>query len=437
MSASHQLEVSAIDESGSTLSLSSAKLKSATAMGLRKGSGSAFVIPLSGLSPGKHELCLSFADRPEFVFPLSLVKESTGLTPRFEGAPPVCCPRIEKSIDTSGGATKHVFNLTFRLAKSHSEVLLVAGWDFSGGANNIAYCESYRDDLYTGTTYRTGAKANITKRIGDATVVTTFDFKTGNRSRAMKGSSGWFEMDRVLQGTVKTHLGNYKTPANVQKRYLDNSISIKHVYDYIIELGSKAPGALKEFHIFSHAWAGGPILVETYEAPLYDDGGARAAQRDPNDKDPRLKDFDPINMPRLKEFKAAFASDAIAKVWGCMATTIYRNLIRAIALAKSDTEKISFDWVSGKETLPAGDAKKYLQQTIMRSTYMARLSAAVGGGLKVYGAPPGMGADLRSVPAGGKTHNYMYVNNFTYKREFDFLRKALGTVPDDTGYILF
>jgi hypothetical protein len=323
------------------------------------------------------------------------------------------------------------------LAKYHSEVVLVAGWDYSGGANNAAYCENYRDDLYTGTTYRTGAKTNITKRIDDATVVTVFDFKTGNRVRSMKGSSGWVEMDRVLQGTVKTHLGHYKTPANARKRYLDNSISIKHVYDYITELGTKAPASLREFHVFSHAWAGGPILVETYEAPLYDEGGAREAQRDPNDKDPRLKDFDPLNMPRLKDFKAAFASDAIAKIWGCMATTIYRNLIRATAQAKSDAEKISFDWVSGKETTTAGGAKKYLQQTIMRNTYMARLSAAVGGGLKVYGAPPGMGADLRTVPVGGKNRNYMYVNSLTYKREFDFLRKAFGVVPDDTGYILF
>ncbi|WP_147445537.1 hypothetical protein [Corallococcus aberystwythensis] len=64
---------------------------------------------------------------------------------------------------------------------------------------------------------------------------------------------------------------------------------------------------------------------------------------------------------------------------------------------------------------------------------MAKLSVALGGSAKVYGAPPGMGANLRAVPAGKKTFNYMYVDGTIYKREYDFLKSALGLVPDDTG----
>ncbi|ATB30405.1 hypothetical protein MEBOL_003866 [Melittangium boletus DSM 14713] len=342
-----------------------------------------------------------------------------------------------QSVESSGGVAKRVHSLLVRLAKVHSEVLLVAGWDYSGGSNNVAFCESYRDDLYSGSTYRTGAKKSIVKRIGDATVVTIFDFKTGERTRMLKGSSEWFEMDRVLQGKSKTHLGSYKDKANLQKRYLDDSISIRHVYDYVAELGVKAPGSLAEFHIFSHAWAGGPILVETYEDALYAAGGVRQDQRDPNDKDPRLKDFDAINMPRLKDFKAAFAPDGVVKVWGCMATTVYRNLVRAIDGTKSDAEKISFDWIGGRETTTAGLAKRYFQETIMASSYMSRLSVALGGGVKVYGAPPGMGADLRAVPVGSTKRYYMYVNSLTYAREFALLRRAFGMVPDDSGYVLF
>ena len=105
--------------------------------------------------------------------------------------------------------------------------------------------------------------------------MTIFDFKMGTRTRMVKSASGWMEMDCVLQGTVKTHLGSYKDATNVQKRYLDDSISIRHVYDYISALGAVAPGTLREFHIFSHAWAGGPILVETYEGAAYAVGGAQ------------------------------------------------------------------------------------------------------------------------------------------------------------------
>jgi len=437
MGTSHHLVVVATDGLGGALSLSSVVLKQGTSVSQAFSSGSPFQAPLSGLAKGKYELWLSFSDRPDHVFPLSLVSKPTGLAPQFAGASPLCCSLAETTTELTVGETERVFTLTFKLGNTHSEVILVAGWDYKGGANNVAYCESCRDDLYSGTTHRTGIKTNITKRIDDATVVTFFDFKTGDRLRMVKGSSGWFEMDRVLQGTVKTHLGYYKAPASMQKRYLDDSISVKHVYDYIADLGAKASGALREFHIFSHAWAGGPILLETYEGPMYDAGGALEAQRDPHDKDPRTKDFDLVNMPRLNHFKAAFAPDAVAKIWGCMDTHAYRNLIRAASKAASDATPISFDWEGTTANVTAGEAKQYLTDVIMANTYMAKLMTAVGGGVKVYGAPPGMGANLRAVLVGKKTQNYMYVNSLTYKLEFSFLRTAFGKVPDDTGYILY
>jgi len=437
MGATHHLAVVAVDESGAALKLSSAKLTSGAAVNRALAFSGAARTALSGLSAGKYELCLSFSDRPDFVLPLTLVKEPDGPVPTFAQTAPYCCPGIQRTSEGAGAAAKTVFTLTLKLAKAHSEVILVAGWDYSGGANNAAYCETYREDLYAGSTHRTGAKTTISKRIDNATVVTIFDFKTGDRVRMVKSPAGWFELDRVLQGKVKTHLGDYKVAANMKKRHDDDAISIKHVYDYIIELGAKAPGALKEFHIFSHAWAGGPILVETYEDVAYAAGGTHETQRDPRDKDPRLKDFDAVNMPRLKDFKAAFAVGSIAKVWGCLATTAYRNLIRATSQATSDTATISYDWDGTKQTAKAEDAKKYLRDVILKHNYMAKLSAAIGGNAKVYGAPPGMGADLRAIKVGKKTHNYMYVNASTYRREYDFLKKALGLAPDDTGYLLF
>lgn len=437
MAATHYLEVVAVDERGAALTMSTVKLTSGLSVTRALVTGGIARAALVGLIPGKYALCISFVDRPDFVLPLTLSKEADGPVPTFAQPAPSCCPNIQRTVEDTGGTEKAVFTLTLTLAKAHAEVILVAGWDYSGGANNVAYCDSYREDLYAGNTHRTGAKTTIPKRIDDATVVTIFDFKAGERIRTVKSASGWFELDRVLQGKVKTHLGSYSVPANTRKRHDDDAISITHVYDYIVELGAKAPGAVKEFHIFSHAWAGGPILVESYQDAAYAPGGRLETQRDPRDKDPRLKDFDPVNMPRLKGFKAAFAVNSTVKVWGCMATTAYRNLIRATALARSDTDTITYDWDGTSHTSTAAKAKKYLRDNILKYNYMALLSAALGGSAKVYGAPPGMGADLRAIHVGRKTFNYMHVNGNTYRREYDFLKTALGLVPDDTGYLLF
>ncbi|WP_404369265.1 hypothetical protein ACIHQR_06255 [Corallococcus coralloides] len=438
MPATHHLEVVVVDEKGAALKLDTVTLTSGLAVSRAVAVSGAARIALSGVNPGRGEVCLSFPDRPDFVLPLTFAKEADGPVPTFPQPAPLCCPTIQRSSETSVGAVKTVFTLTLRLATAHSEVILVAGWDYSGGANNAAYCDTYREDLYSGSTHRTGVKTSIPKRIDDSTVVTVFDFKSGVRSRTVKSAAGWFELDRVLQGKVKTHLEKYSDPANLKRRHDDDSISIRHVYEYITELGTRAPGTLREFHLFSHAWAGGPILVDTYEDAAYQPGGASEARRDPGDKDPRLKDFDPVNMPRLNDFKAAFAADSIVKVWGCMATTAYRNLIRATASARSDTDTVSYNWSeTDRRTTTAAKAKTYLRDVILKHNYMAKLSAAIGGSAKVYGAPPGMGANLRAVPLGKKTFNYMYVDGIIYKREYDFLKSAMGLVPDDTGYLLF
>lgn len=38
---------------------------------------------------------------------------------------------------------------------------------------------------------------------------------------------------------------------------------------------------------------------------------------------------------------------------------------------------------------------------------------------------------------GKKTFNDMYVDGTIYKREDDFLKSAMGLVPDDNGCLLF
>src|SRR3989442_9196778 len=65
--------------------------------------------------------------------------------------------------------------------------------------------------------------------------------------------------------------------------------SVLALYDYIKSLGQTAPGSIMELHFFTHGWHEGPILIDTDEDEAHQNN---ATQRDPKDKDTRLKDFD-------------------------------------------------------------------------------------------------------------------------------------------------
>lgn len=106
-------------------------------------------------------------------------------------------------------------------------------------------------------------------------------------------------------------------------------MSITDVYDAVRAIGSADPGTLFELSFFSHAWHGGPILVNSFddgfvEVPVPFGAPPRrtalGASRDPDDKDPRAaKDFSPPNMSAaaLKTFQDAYHTDGYNWSWGC------------------------------------------------------------------------------------------------------------------------
>ncbi len=422
----------AVDDAGAALTPTSVELRQgATRHAFSDVAGQGLSLDLTAIAPGSYSLMVALPSRPELPLAVGVKAAKTGKLVFFRGRSPAAAVATSQRVTAGPAKSRALHVLQLTLGKAHEEIVLVAGWDYSGGANNALYAETWRDDLYAGETQVTSSKSAITRVVENHTVVTLFDFKTGLRTRWLKGRTGWHELDSVLQGTVATHTASYKTAANGQKRHDDDSVSIVHVYDYIAELGAVAPGSLKRFDVFSHAWAGGPILVNTDEAADFAPGGSRDDERDPGDKDGRAKDFSVKNLPRRSDFKKAFAAGAIGKIWGCFATTDYRRLIRGAAQAPDETTPFKVQLSDKEVEVTAKRVKDYFVVSILPQTYMGQMARAAG--ITVYGAPPGMGADLRAV---GKK-NYMFVNQSVYRLEYGWYKDALGLVPDESGHIPF
>jgi hypothetical protein len=387
---------------------------------LTRDSATRWTAALTELSAGLQQLRVDLSDRPSLRLQLEVAIADGRPRVRVAEPAPLLC---ELQVD----ADNRRFTLLVELGPAHHELLFVAGWDYSGGADNRRWCETWRDDLHAGKTWIGGVEASIPKQIHDHTVVTLFDFVTGDRVQQLRGANGWHEADRTRQGAVRPHLGRYRDPANAARRHDDDSISIVHVYDHITALGRVSPGSVACLHIFSHAWAGGPILANTSRSPRY----AHSARRDPGDKDGRIGDFTRTNMPELEHFAGAFASDAIAKVWGCYATTLYRRMVRAAARAKDREQTLTIRAANDVRRMTAAAIEAEFSESILGNSYMAQLGRVAG--IAVHGAPPGMGANLQRH---GRRY-YMFVNRRVYALEYRWYAEALGLEPDLSGHFAY
>jgi hypothetical protein len=82
--------------------------------------------------------------------------------------------------------------------------------------------------------------------------------------------------------------------------------------------------SISTLQVFSHGWQGGPIIWNSSE---FDPAGTMldpldGQDRDPNDTDFRIRDFvgsNPLAGAEGSKFAAAFTTDALIKLWGCVA----------------------------------------------------------------------------------------------------------------------
>lgn len=190
---------------------------------------------------------------------------------------------------------------------SDKNVVLVAGYDYKGGVSFSQLCLNRMERLL---------------KTEPDLIVTLFDVAAGVVKISevdAKGKRAW----RDLSTFKKVSKANYNEKHHFVKDQA-GVMSVTDVYDYVLGLGTSAPGSLVEMSFFGHGWQGGPILVNSF------DGQPNDPARDPNDKDPRVwKDFEPPQMLSADRdhFHRAFHPDGFVWVWGCAFTEIYRQVL--------------------------------------------------------------------------------------------------------------
>lgn len=148
--------------------------------------------------------------------------------------------------------------------------------------------------------------------------------------------------------------------------------SVLELYDYVKNLSA---GTLVELHFFTHGFEGGPVLHNTFDTSVDPDA------RDPDDDDPRIKDFKIASVlggSNGARFKRAFASKALIKLWGCT----HREDLR---------QKIKRGFYRARSSAAKKAVKKAYQEFIRDGTYQFALHRATG--LPVFAAPVGWGTN--------------------------------------------
>jgi hypothetical protein len=243
-----------------------------------------------------------------------------------------------------------------------------------------------------------------------------------------------------------------------------SSISITNVYEYLQAVGKERPKTIKELSFFSHSWEYGPSLMNTDDPDenlgaerdpgdhdtralkdfpnalaTFLEGDNRdhadAAEKWPQSVMDKVNSLAATHKDEEARFRDSFAADAHLHVWGCTAHRRFRGLLRHAAKPGKDDGKSLGTWtyeekhVKGSPFHPplvptgAGEdpdarevvlayfppygrlfpntgigARRAYLEWAYRFNYMYMLSCATG--LPVWGAPPGLGSDIKDADGG-------------------------------------
>lgn len=177
------------------------------------------------------------------------------------------------------------------------QYVLVAGMDYNTANSFIKYCNDYKAKI----TANNRAKDDLTFIIVD-----------------LKGSVEVFEngISTSIKYFDKISKSNYPDRRNFSSLGKSNYITKKTIYDLVEKIGLNKPGTLQELNIFSHAYAGGPILANSSEDDDID--------LDMRKNDLRNRIFDFAN------FKQAFTDNGIVKIWGCQSHPPFNFLLKRV-----------------------------------------------------------------------------------------------------------
>src|SRR5690606_33369747 len=293
-------------------------------------------LDLATVTPETYQLAIKIADHPTLHFSVG-IEGASDRTFDFVQPSPACATISVQHGSAGSSVSRRVHMVHFALTPKHEEVVLVAGADLKGDTKYVKFARTWRDDLYYGRT-DLGADLDqpIPRGIHDHTVVSIFDFRTGYLERQIKGVDGWHTMYRAFQGSVPPNIKNPKEDDALERRQAADSISILDVYRHISDLGRARRGCVRQLHFFSHAYLRGPVLLNTKDANEH-----VSDLRDPTDKDPRTKDFLPVNLAQYRSLPDAFDAGTHVKNWGCFASEMKKKLA-AVARTKNLDQQIKF-----------------------------------------------------------------------------------------------
>jgi len=417
------------------------------------------------LAAGKLTLTVEKANHHTYVFTLDVRETGNNFTVDFH-SDMIDAPRMAHLVKASASTTskegaKNV--LTLSIGAVH-EVLMVSGYDYR------PHVPSY--PLGTEAKYRAFASQRMhdlyaSGLIDDSTVISFFELQTAELTRWVRGrgkervsdfyfTSGWSRLSRhagsppILPKGATGYPGLRKDDGTGIKTIVD-------IYQHIEEIGRTRPGALQELSFFSHSDRPGPVLFNTFEDKTkYTQGKPLQAFRDPADADPRFyKDFRDQNMPPATraQFVAAFSSSPFIRVWGCLADSRVKDMVRKAAQATSDTQTLNSNlqvrtlWFPPHDVYPdtrlgAIDA---LKKSLFEASYMRGLAQVIGH--PVTGAAPGTGSNILNTAFGAR----FYIPEFelsivngqevpgaaVYKLEIDFLKSRLNWTFEDHAYMRY
>jgi hypothetical protein len=376
---------------------------------------------LADVPVGTHRLVLDIEGHPTLEFSVD-VEGDSDRSFEFTRPTPMCATVTVQQASAGDAHSARLYVVSLSLSARHEHVVLVAGVDLKGGTDYMKFASTWRDDIYHGRT-DLGATPNLSipRAITDLTVVSMFDFRTGNLDKCIKGIDGWHRISRAMQGSERPDIAKPKSDDALERRQNADSISILHVYQHIDALGQTQPGSVRQLHFFSHGYRDGPVLLNTYD-------NIKGDARDPTDKDPRTKDFLPSNLARFSNFKAAFMRDAYVKAWGCFGSDMVKKL-RAVSRTKNIDEQVS---VKGQpHTYSSADVIRELRRDTLPDSYMVQFCQTIG--VDGWSAPPGVTSSYKS----SSRRYYFDINEDVHGDVVAWYERYFGCVRDLSGMVSF
>lgn len=297
---------------------------------------------------------------------------------------------VEFPIAAQGKSAPERSLVTVKVVPSVEFVLLSGSgyWHHHDGTRWIQFSLKHRRTLWAD------------KEMIGGYLVTIFNCEECNRRtyvKALGNNDNWLLVDEVKTNAER----KFSDPARVAP--IVDDIGILDLFAYLNTVGNKRKGSVWQVNLFTHSWAGGPILWDTDETPAYkvrDD-------RDPVDLDGRCKDWGPAVLNLYPTLRDAHLFKAVWKLWGCNAQTEVRAGIMAVQQQLKPTfdhnSVFSYDSTDKSERttrleyrhhqLTLAHFLKELAENIADG-YPGQVPAGAGQTVGCYASAPGFGASM-------------------------------------------